>query len=108
MPGLLIFKRVKVMKIKRRVKNRSRLKETKWTGQLMAGCGSELDPITMKDPGATSTIYMGFEEQMIGGSSVNFSVWVIILCYAAECLWRHSVRRSPGKDASSRLKPNHK
>lgn len=95
MPDLLIFKRVKVRKIKGRVKNHSRLKETKQTGQPMAGRGSELDPIAMKGPGATGAIYTGFEEQMIGSSHVHFSVWVIILYYAAECLWRHSVRRSP-------------
>lgn len=43
----------------------------------MAGHGFELDPIAMKDPGATSTIYMGFEEPMVGDSSVNFSIWVL-------------------------------
>lgn len=71
---------------------------------LMTGHSSELDPITMEGPEASSPISTDFEEQMGGGSSVNFSIWVIILCYAAECLWRHS-NAFLGKDAS-RLKPN--
>lgn len=65
------------MKIKRSLRNYSRLKETKWTEQLMAGQGSQPDPVAMKDLGATRTIYMSFEEQMVGSSSVNFLIWVI-------------------------------
>lgn len=72
----------------------------------MAGHGFELDPIAMKDPGATSTIYMGFEEPMVGDSSVNFSIWVIILCHAPECLQRYS-DAFLDEDAL-RLKPYHK